>query len=591
MNLVEFLNRVDKISCEMNKKQLLRVLHETARVLPEQEREAFLARLTQSEEPQSPAAGSEADDLEQKARNVTEQLEAMERGELGLYAVPSEDYDDWYDDSEEGFEFKDPAGVLDRLQEAAAFVHQCVDREEFQTAMEIGRRLLEIEILDQGGYLDFTEEPLTLSNLIERNMLPLEEKSLVLEVLYAAYLATEPTGRPKTLLGIFAQYKNDDLWLEDVLQYGQKLPDLDAFLPEWIDCLGQVPTSLAARLLQEAMTLTGNSARMLAVARTYSPRHPSLYRIYLEYHMKSGTGDPAALLQVGMEALDQLDPSYLVRSEVALLSARLAQTIGDPSAAETCWLEAFRSQTNVVNFFRLFMESRDFSRFRPEAEGICSRLLSREEVPKCYLSLSGELAVNRPDTRQIAMLEFLCGKFRLVAESYMNLDKALGWSSTFMKQGIAAFLLLMLRGDSLGRGCREMRRLLQQGIQFTVEEYNQGLREEKQQAPNTDLAWFWTCFSRWKSTVSLSEQGEESCLQWIEERMEKRVARIMANNRRNYYGECAAFLAAIGEVRESWGETGAKQKLLLTYQGQYSRRRSFMQELRAYGMVDLWKKK
>ena len=30
----------------------------------------------------------------------------------------------------------------------------------------------------------------------------------------------------------------------------------------------------------------------------------------------------------------------------------------------------------------------------------------------------------------------------------------------------------------------------------------------------------------------------------------------MDANRRNYYGECAAYIAALGEVRESMGEMG-----------------------------------
>lgn len=36
--------------------------------------------------------------------------------------------------------------------------------------------------------------------------------------------------------------------------------------------------------------------------------------------------------------------------------------------------------------------------------------------------------------------------------------------------------------------------------------------------------------------------------------MKKRVEAIMGANRRNYYGECAAYIAAIGEVKEKLGE-------------------------------------
>ena len=53
----------------------------------------------------------------------------------------------------------------------------------------------------------------------------------------------------------------------------------------------------------------------------------------------------------------------------------------------------------------------------------------------------------------------------------------------------------------------------------------------------------------------------------------------MDANRRNYYGECAAYIAALGEVRESMGETGAKQRLMTSYKDTYPRRSAFREEV------------
>ncbi len=58
----------------------------------------------------------------------------------------------------------------------------------------------------------------------------------------------------------------------------------------------------------------------------------------------------------------------------------------------------------------------------------------------------------------------------------------------------------------------------------------------------------------------------------------------MSENRRNYYDECASFVAAFGEVLESRGIPGAKAKLMEEYRSKYSRRRAFHDLLRAYGM-------
>lgn len=59
----------------------------------------------------------------------------------------------------------------------------------------------------------------------------------------------------------------------------------------------------------------------------------------------------------------------------------------------------------------------------------------------------------------------------------------------------------------------------------------------------------------------------------------------MENNRRNYYNECAAFIAALGEVKESLGERNGKSMLMNEYKTAYPRRRSFHEELRRFGMM------
>ena len=68
--------------------------------------------------------------------------------------------------------------------------------------------------------------------------------------------------------------------------------------------------------------------------------------------------------------------------------------------------------------------------------------------------------------------------------------------------------------------------------------------------------------------------------------LEKRTAGIMQANRRNYYGECAAYIAALGEVLEAMGKQGAKQELMTSYRDAYSRRSAFREEMKKYGWRD-----
>ncbi len=60
------------------------------------------------------------------------------------------------------------------------------------------------------------------------------------------------------------------------------------------------------------------------------------------------------------------------------------------------------------------------------------------------------------------------------------------------------------------------------------------------------------------------------------------LARTLPENRR----ECAAFVAAFGEVKESRGERNGKDNIFEAYRTEYSRRSAFHNEMRAFGMKD-----
>lgn len=179
------------------------------------------------------------------------------------------------------------------------------------------------------------------------------------------------------------------------------------------------------------------------------------------------------------------------------------------------------------------------------------------------------------------MLLFFDQEFDRVRRVGMNEKQALGWSSTFMKEELAAFMLLLFEGDHLSGGLSRMRERLQSACSFSAEAYFEGTGKR---ADESDGEVFWKMFGAWKKGVKLSETIKNQWLMQIETKISIRVAGIMEANRRNYYGECAAFIAAFGEVQESRGEWNAKELLMQKYKKEYPRRRAFHQELRAYGM-------
>lgn len=608
MNFTQFLKAVDQAAAAMSKEQLAEFIHETARTLPENQREDFLAEMllfaagkeTHICPELSKADQEAAADFEQKRSFLRTRLERMESGELCLEGSLNPEYDDWYSSAEEEFLYSDPEGILDIIEEACRFVHQCVDCEEYQAACELTGILIGLDIMVGGEYQEYTDEPININDLKSYHLGNVDYRTLVIDAARAAYCASALSERADELYITLMNSGRRDITLEMILQGGRELPDIDAFLPLWIEHLGRMTGSSAGKLLQEALELADDGEQLLANARKYCGEHPELYEQYLT--AGQGKTDADSLLAVGTEALEAIEKKYLVRSRIALLTSRTALEQDRPELAETCWLEAFRSDTRVVNYLRLLMECRDFSNVREAAAQIYRETCSQLRKDSYFLPTAGGGRENQLNPTQAYLLAFLGGEFDYVREGAMNATNSLGWSASFMKCGLAAFLLLLTEDGSLPQdaaqqggelktmkpGAREMLRRIVAAVGFDKSEYEKGtlrLIEESNEG------WFLTCWNRWKRTVPLSREQREALLGWAEGLVTKRVQGIMEGNHRNYYGECAAYIAALGEAREAGGEPNGKQATMAKYMEAYNRRSAFRQEMRGYGMQDTRKKK
>lgn len=140
----------------------------------------------------------------------------------------------------------------------------------------------------------------------------------------------------------------------------------------------------------------------------------------------------------------------------------------------------------------------------------------------------------------------------------------------------------------LSPGAREMLRRIVEAVKFNKAEYEKGILKAIHESSEE---WLLKCWIWWKKTFPLSNGERTELLGWAESLVTKRVKGIMEGNHRNYYGECAAYIAALGEAKESGGEPDGKQATMLKYMEAYNRRSAFRQEMRSYGMRDDRKKK
>lgn len=587
MNLTKFLSRVDTAMAGMAEEELQDFIHGYARVLPEDKRDNFLKRLLKAGvEPGTGQSGKQAEGsdkelIREEISQIRGNLCRIENGELCLVGNLNEEYDDWYDSMSDEFIFEDPDKVGKLIEEACGLVHKCVDHEMYAEGYALADNILLLTIQVNGDYYDNGGAELSLNDSEVRNLNNADYRQLILDMLLSAYRTLPADERPDELYRIICGANRNDITLEALIQEGkEELEGLNEFMDLWISYLGLQKSRWAETLLAEALALCGNMEKSIKAARMFSKEHPSLYEYILKQNLDSGNEEKLAL---GLEALGAVPARYVIRSRIALLTAVHALRLGQRETAEMCWLEAFQSNTEPVQYLRLAVESVDFSKYREQAGNIYKKVYADARKTGGYLHQAGELSENGMDDRTYYMLAFLNGDFDTVMNDGMAEKEPLGWSYTFMKCGVAAFLLYLYQGKDMQAGCRYMCGILVQTISFTVEKYSQGL---DQPLKSNDMLLFWECFCKWKAMTPMPETLQEELLQRLENWIQMRIEDIMDGSHRKYYGECAAFIAGLGEVRQSRGELNAKSKMMESFKKAYSRRSAFHKELREFGMKD-----
>ena len=590
MNLINFLKEIDTLTEQYSTEQLGAFIHEMGRTFPEHGREDFLEMLKSV----GNKAGKASDKKEEKDvafdemySHIRDNLKTIDSQEIAITGIWNEEYDDWYDDSSEEFYYEDNSGISNMLQEACDFVHICMDIERYKEGFEVGNQMLAMEILCNNEY---GGEEFSLGDMVHHELLNCDLEQIILDSVYCAYHAVPPAKRPEVLYGIIVNAREDAITLEAIMQHGDgELPAFEEFLPLWIAYFGDKTGHDADRLIGEAVDLLNDVSLEVQYAEKYAAVHPELYLNILENGKYAAAND---MVSIGIEAMKTIPKKYIMRSRAALKTAEyvIAANEGMP-LLEKCYFAAYESDTSALNYFRLLLNGCENGKKREELQKIFMELSVHKSSDSFGMYVSSysstEREENRPDRNTILLLRFLDGQFADVLDKGLNKSEALGWTGTFMKQGIALYLLYLYEGQWNGKGIAAMAAIAKNAMRFSAEEYRKGTCGLEGMDENE---LFCQLFFKWKSMVQMDSHIRNRAVKRITALLEKRTAGIMDANRRNYYGECAAFIAALGEVRESMGQMGEKQRLMTSYKDAYPRRNAFRAEMRAYGWIDIKRK-
>lgn len=590
MNLTNFLKQTDALTAQYSTEQLIAFIHEIARIFPEHRREDFLEMLKSAgnKAGKAPDKNEKKDiDFDEMYRHVRDNLKSIDSQEITITGILNEEYDDWYDDSSEEFYYEDNSGISDMLEEACDFVHICMDRKRYKEGFQVGNQMLEMEILCENEYDD---EEFSLGDMVYHELLNCNLKQFILDTVYCAYHAVPSAKRPEALYGMIVSAKEDAVTLEAIMQHGEEeLPALEEFLTLWIAYLGGKTGHDADRLIWEAVSLLNDISLEVQYAETYAAVHPGLYLNILENGKNAAADD---MVSIGLKAMKVIPKKYIMRSRAALKTAEyVIASNGQSSLLEKCYFAAYESDTSARNYLRALLNGSENEKKREALR----KILMKSPVQNGDGSFGmygrsdscSEREENKPDGSMVLLLRFLDGQFTDVLDRGLNQSRALGWTGTFMKQGIALYLLYLYEGHWNVRGMAAMAEIVKSALKFSSEEYRKGVCGIDETGENE---LFCQLFLKWKSMVQMESDIRDRAVKRITELLEKRTAGIMDANRRNYYGECAAYIAALGEVLESMGEMNAKQRLMTSYKDKYSRRSAFREELRRYGWIDTKRK-
>ena len=567
MNYPAFMKKVDEYAERGDVEELRVFIHNLARNVKQSDRDDFLMLLSDCcniiPETEGRSKISRSATHEERVDEVMARLQEITEGESELDSEYNEEWDDWNDSEDDEFIFSDPEGLLAVIDSAFVLLHECLDHEIYKKGAALAEKLSEVEVQVGGDYCDYGDNALSIYDLECQDLLKSDYTTGVKEAVYLACVGNEGNQRASAMLQILNRFESTSISLEDILQTGTEEIDLETFLPCWIAEVANQQSAYAERLLLEAQTMLMDDGKELQVASRYAAVHPKLYENYLRTKRISHSSEE--LKMTGMKALDEVPLEKEERADIALLTAKYALDSTDRKCAETCWMEAFRTVPSVVNYLRLRLLS---DQWENSAE-------TTREVYEAYYMQSHEW-----ERKAMAGLYFFEGRFDDLLNKYMKTDKGIGWSSTFMKEGIS-LMLLSLEQDGIGPGLKMMVKRAISGCDFSEEAFCKGTNNDPGQNPEN---FFLEVFGKWRETVVIPEEEQEKWLVKIDKWISLRVEAIMNANRRNCYEECAAFVAALGEVLESRGKKGAKNALMEKYRMEYNRRRAFHEELRRYGM-------
>lgn len=513
--------------------------------------------------------------VDEKMQILRKWMNQIDEGELYLDVDEYENYSDSYWDRDWVTEYYDNQGIGDKVEYMIRFAQDCVYDRKYQEAHEIYEWLWKMSVSTDPEY---ECDPVELEQLSENKIIHTDMQQVALLTLYADYQIQEPENRAEDIYLYFSIYTFQKLHIQDMFGIGrEELRGTEQFWEDWIALLQTKSGEVESRLLQEAVLYQEGIDGLVKMADKNCDVHPSLYFSAMQEYNKKH--DYLQIEKIGERAIEKIDSKLKIRSKIALMAAYAASCLGHTEKQiQFCW-ECFRSDSTERNFLRLFGIPQMAEEYGMRGHEV---LCSREKGNPAEYIRNSELERNIVGDYGYYTLSFYMGDFQKVKAASKNPQGSLGWSGSFIRYGIRLILLYLYKNPLPSKAAAGIAGYVgfPDGNDLSLQmDFENEIAEE---SLRLKVSIFWNYFQRWKKHFQIPEEEKNTYFTWAEKIVYSRADAIVSGQHRRHYGEVAELLALVAELKESMGETGAKQMIFQEYKKKFPRHSSFQAEMRSY---------
>ena len=149
------------------------------------------------------------------------------------------------------------------------------------------------------------------------------------------------------------------------------------------------------------------------------------------------------------------------------------------------------------------------------------------------------------------------------------------------KCALSLLLIYFYDGADMMPGIRAMCLKAVENIDFKPDKYF-FLNIEKPENIKPEELLF-ECIKKWKQYANSEYDYKEECIKYIGKEIHTNTANMLKQRARSFYGDCASYIAAFGEVNDSLGNNSSGKDMLVDqYLKEFPRYSAFRRELQYF---------